>query len=117
MFHIKTLNKISNVGISKFDIEKYTCGDNVENPQAIMVRSASMHEMEMPQSLLAIARAGAGVNNIPVADCTDKGIVVFNTPVQTQTQLKSLLYAVFFLQAVRLQRLLTGAKQSRMMKM
>ena len=49
MFHIKTLNKISNVGISKFDTEKYTCGDNVENPQAIMVRSASMHEMEMPQ--------------------------------------------------------------------
>ena len=45
MFHIKTLNKISNVGISKFDTEKYTCGDNVENPQAIMVRSASMHEM------------------------------------------------------------------------
>lgn len=91
MFHIKTLNKISNVGISKFDTEKYTCGDNVENPQAIMVRSASMHEMEMPQSLLAIARAGAGVNNIPVADCTDKGIVVFNTPGANANAVKELV--------------------------
>ncbi len=91
MFHIKTLNKISNVGISKFDTEKYTCSDNVENPQAIMVRSASMHEMEMPQSLLAIARAGAGVNNIPVADCTDKGIVVFNTPGANANAVKELV--------------------------
>jgi len=91
MFHIKTLNKISNVGISKFDTEKYTCGDNVENPQAIMVRSASMHEMEMPQSLLAIARAGAGVNNIHVADCTDKGIVVFNTPGANANAVKELV--------------------------
>ncbi len=91
MFHIRTLNKISNVGISKFDTEKYTCGDNVENPQAIMVRSASMHEMEMPQSLLAIARAGAGVNNIPVADCTDKGIVVFNTPGANANAVKDLV--------------------------
>lgn len=91
MFHIRTLNKISNVGISKFDTEKYICGDNVENPQAIMVRSASMHEMEMPQSLLAIARAGAGVNNIPVADCTDKGIVVFNTPGANANAVKELV--------------------------
>lgn len=91
MFHIRTLNKISNVGISKFDTEKYTCSDNVENPQAIMVRSASMHEMEMPQSLLAIARAGAGVNNIPVADCTDKGIVVFNTPGANANAVKELV--------------------------
>ena len=80
MYNIKTLNKISNVGLSKFDKSKYVYGDDVENPDAIMVRSAAMHDMEMPASLLAIARAGAGVNNIPVADCTQKGIVVFNTP-------------------------------------
>ena len=91
MFNIKTLNKISNVGISKFDTDKYTCGDAVENPDAIMVRSASMHEMEMPESLLAIARAGAGVNNIPVADCTDKGIVVFNTPGANANAVKELV--------------------------
>lgn len=91
MFTIKTLNKISNVGLSEFNAEKYTCGDNLENPDAIMVRSASMHEMEMPQSLLAIARAGAGVNNIPVADCTDKGIVVFNTPGANANAVKELV--------------------------
>ena len=66
MYNIKTLNKISDVGLSKFGKDKYVYGDNVENPDAVMVRSASMHDMEMPKSLLAIARAGAGVNNIPV---------------------------------------------------
>ena len=80
MYNIKTLNKISNVGLSKFDKSNYLCADDIENPDAIMVRSASMHEMEMPKSLLAIARAGAGTNNIPVAECAEKGIVVFNTP-------------------------------------
>ena len=68
MYNIKTLNKISEVGLSKFDTSKYAYGDNIENPDAIMVRSASMHDMEMPESLLAIARAGAGVNNIPGAN-------------------------------------------------
>ena len=62
MFNIKTLNKISDVGLSKFDTAKYSYGNEVENPDAIMVRSASMHDMDFPESLLAIARAGAGVN-------------------------------------------------------
>ncbi|MBQ7740818.1 MAG: 3-phosphoglycerate dehydrogenase [Eubacterium sp.] len=91
MFNIKTLNKISNVGLSKFDTNKYTYGDNIENPDAIMVRSASMHDMEMPASLLAIARAGAGTNNIPVADCAEKGIVVFNTPGANANAVKELV--------------------------
>lgn len=80
MFHIKTLNKISPLGMEKFDRSTYAWGDDIENPDAIMVRSASMHDMEMPQSLLAIARAGAGVNNIPLDKCAEDGIVVFNTP-------------------------------------
>ena len=80
MFTVKTLNKISNVGLSKFDEAKYTIDDNTQSPDAIMVRSAAMHDMEMPESLLAIARAGAGVNNIPIPKCTDLGIAVFNTP-------------------------------------
>ena len=80
MFHIQTLNKISPVGLNKFDPANYTVDAPETTPDAIMVRSASMHDMEMPESLLAIARAGAGVNNIPVADCAQKGIVVFNTP-------------------------------------
>lgn len=91
MFNIKTLNKISEVGLSKFSEDKYVHSDEVENPDAIMVRSASMHEMEMPESLLAIARAGAGVNNIPVAECTDNGIVVFNTPGANANAVKELV--------------------------
>lgn len=91
MYNIKTLNKISNVGLSKFDKSKYAYGDNVANPDAIMVRSASMHDMEMPSSLLAIARAGAGTNNIPVAECAEKGIVVFNTPGANANAVKELV--------------------------
>ncbi len=91
MYNIKTLNKISNVGLSKFDKSKYSYGDDIENPDAIMVRSASMHDMEMPESLLAIARAGAGTNNIPVADCAEKGIVVFNTPGANANAVKELV--------------------------
>ncbi len=91
MFNIKTLNKISDVGLSKFDKSKYTYANEIDNPDAIMVRSASMHDMEMPESLLAIARAGAGVNNIPVADCAEKGIVVFNTPGANANAVKELV--------------------------
>ena len=79
MYNVQTLNKISAVGLSKLG-EGYTYGDNVENPDAVLVRSASMHDMDMPESLLAIARAGAGVNNIPLDKCSEQGIVVFNTP-------------------------------------
>lgn len=91
MFTIKTLNKISNVGLSKFDEAKYTLDDNAQSPDAIMVRSAAMHDMEMSQSLLAIARAGAGVNNIPIQKCTDLGIAVFNTPGANANAVKELV--------------------------
>lgn len=91
MYHIKTLNKISPVGLDNFDRAKYTWGDDIENPDAILVRSASMHEMELPKSLLAIARAGAGVNNIPVDKCAEEGIVVFNTPGANANAVKELV--------------------------
>lgn len=91
MYNIKLLNKISNVGLAKFDTKKFAYSDDMENPDAIMVRSASMHDMEMPESLLAIARAGAGTNNIPVADCANKGIVVFNTPGANANAVKELV--------------------------
>lgn len=91
MFHIQTLNKISPVGLNKFDPANYTVDAPETTPDAIMVRSASMHDMEMPESLLAIARAGAGVNNIPVADCAQKGIVVFNTPGANANAVKELV--------------------------
>lgn len=91
MYNIKLLNKISNVGLKKYDTSKYVYGDDVQNPDAIMVRSASMHDMQMPESLLAIARAGAGTNNIPVSDCADNGIVVFNTPGANANAVKELV--------------------------
>lgn len=91
MYNIKLLNKISNVGLSKFDTKEFAYSDDMEIPDAIMVRSASMHDMEMPESLLAIARAGAGTNNIPVADCANKGIVVFNTPGANANAVKELV--------------------------
>ena len=93
MFTVKTLNKISNVGLSKFDEAKYTIDDSAQSPDAIMVRSAAMHDMEMPSSLLAIARAGAGVNNIPIPKCTDLGIAVFNTPGANANAVKELVIA------------------------
>ena len=80
MYQIQTLNKISPIGLGRFDRTKYTWGDEMEAPDAVLVRSASMHDMDFPASLMAIARAGAGVNNIPLDDCARKGIVVFNTP-------------------------------------
>lgn len=90
MYNIKTLNKISSVGLSRLG-DNYTCADEIENPDAILVRSASMHEMEMPESLLAIARAGAGVNNIPLDKCSEQGIVVFNTPGANANAVKELV--------------------------
>ena len=97
MFNIQMLNKISSVGTDNFDKAKYNVALEVENPDAIMVRSASMHEMEFGDKLLAIARAGAGVNNIPIEKCSDEGIVVFNTPGANANAVKELAICALFL--------------------
>ena len=110
MFNIKTLNKISNVGLSKFDTTKYTYGDDIENPDAIMVRSAAMHDMLMPESLLAIARAGAGVNNIPVDKCTEQGIVVFNTPGANANAVKELVICGLLLSSRKITKAIDWCK-------
>lgn len=110
MFKIKTLNKISDVGLSKFDTSKYTYANEMDNPDAIMVRSASMHDMEMPESLLAIARAGAGVNNIPVADCAKKGIVVFNTPGANANAVKELVICGLLLSSRKITKAIEWCK-------
>ncbi len=78
--NIKLLNKIAKVGTSRLPADRYTVGEDVGAPAGIMVRSAAMHDYEFNPELLAIARAGAGVNNIPLDRCTGEGIVVFNTP-------------------------------------
>lgn len=80
MYKIKTLNSISPVIHNVLSVDKYMITDAEPAPDGILVRSAAMHDMKMPNTLLAIARAGAGVNNIPLDKCTDQGIVVFNTP-------------------------------------
>ncbi len=90
MYNIQTLNKISKAGLSRLG-DNYTVADDVQNPEAILVRSAAMHDMELPESLLAIARAGAGVNNIPLDKCSEKGIVVFNTPGANANAVKELV--------------------------
>ena len=79
MKHIHYLNKISPKGTALWT-EDYTVAENIADADALLVRSANMHEMELPENLLAVARAGAGVNNIPLTSCADQGIVVFNTP-------------------------------------
>ena len=92
MFEIKTLNKISPFGLEVFD-SNYKCADDFENPDAVIVRSASMHELELPSNLKAIARAGAGVNNIPIDRCSEQGVVVFNTPGANANAVKELVIA------------------------
>ena len=92
MFQIQTLNKISPVGLAELGAD-YQVADTVENPDAILVRSAVMHEMEFGSNLLAIARAGAGVNNIPLDRCAENGIVVFNTPGANANGVKELALA------------------------
>ena len=96
MSNILTLNKISKIGLSKFTSD-YKISDNIENPDAVILRSFNMHEYDMPKSLLAIGRAGAGVNNIPVEKCAEDGIVVFNTPGANANAVKELVIAGLFL--------------------
>ncbi len=90
MYNILTLNKIAACGTDKFDKTVYTVADDIADPTAIMVRSAKMHDMEFGDDLLAIARAGAGTNNIPVDKCAEQGIVVFNTPGANANAVKEL---------------------------
>lgn len=80
MFNIKTMNSISPAGIEVLTKKGCNVGEDVEEPEGLLLRSANIHDTELPESLLAIARAGAGYNNIPVEDCAEKGIVVFNSP-------------------------------------
>lgn len=92
MYNILTLNKISEPGLSRFSAD-YKCSTEVEAPDAILVRSAAMHDMQFDKNTLAIARAGAGVNNIPIDRCSEEGIVVFNTPGANANAVKELVIA------------------------
>ena len=91
MYHIKTFNKISPVGLNKFDPECYAVGDDERNEDGILVRSAKLHDYDFPENLLAIARAGVGVNNIPLDRCSETGIAVFNPPGANANAVKELV--------------------------
>ena len=93
MHKIQTLNKIDSEGLKNFPLDQYEIASDLTNPDAVIVRSFKMHDMELPSSLKAIARAGAGVNNIPIDKCTENGIVVFNTPGANAHGVKELVIA------------------------
>lgn len=97
MYHIKTMNKISPKGLAVLDHDRFDVGDQIENEHAILVRSAALHEYDFPDELLAIARAGAGVNNIPIDRCSEAGIVVFNTPGANANAVKELAICALLL--------------------
>ena len=97
MKNVLLMNKIAKVGTDVFDRSEYAVGDAVESPVAMMVRSASLHETEFGKELLAIARCGAGVNNIPVDRCAEQGIVVFNTPGANANGVKELAICALML--------------------
>ena len=98
MFQINCLNPISKIGLANFT-DNYQVVDDVNAADGILVRSAAMHDMDLPASLLAVARAGAGVNNIPLDKCAEKGIVVFNTPGANANGVKELVIAGMLLAA------------------
>ena len=93
MYNVKLLNKIAAIGLNRLDSAKYTCAEDIENAAAIMVRSASMHEYELEKETLCVARAGAGVNNIPLDKFAEEGVVVFNTPGANANAVKELVIA------------------------
>jgi len=97
MYKIQTLNKISTRGLDLLPREEYEVASDMRAPDAIMVRSQKMHDMELGEDLKAIARAGAGVNNVPVEKCTEKGVLVFNTPGANANSVKELVLAGLFL--------------------
>ncbi len=109
MFSIKTLNKIAACGTQQFGAG-YQVSDGETNPDGIVLRSFNMHEMELPSNLKGVARAGAGVNNIPIDKCSEKGIVVFNTPGANANAVKELVIAGLLMASRKITDAVTWAK-------
>jgi len=112
-FKVQTFNKISDTGLSRFPAERYAISDEVSNPDALLVRSASLHDFSFERGLKAIARAGAGVNNIPLDKCTSSGIVVFNTPGANANAVKELVIAGLLLSS---RKIIEGINWSQTLK-
>ena len=113
MFKIQTLNKIATIGLEGFSREQYEIASDILNPDAILVRSADMHNLQLPASVKAIGRAGAGVNNIPVEQCSKRGIVVFNTPGANANGVKELVLAGLLMSS---RRVVQGIEWARTLK-
>ena len=109
MYKIKTLNKISKKGLGILG-KNYEISDDCENPDGIILRSFKMHDMELPESLRAVARAGAGVNNIPLDKCSEKGIVVFNTPGANANAVKEIVICSLLLSSRKVVQGINWAK-------
>lgn len=109
MYKIQTLNKISKKGLSVLGTN-YDIADDCQNPDGIILRSFKMHDMELPDSLKAIARAGAGVNNIPIEKCSEQGIVVFNTPGANANAVKELVICALLLSSRKIVQGIEWAK-------
>ena len=97
MYRIKTMNKIASAGLDQLDKSRFQVGEDVENEDGILVRSAKMHDYVFPDALRAIARAGAGTNNIPIDRCSEAGVVVFNTPGANANAVKELVICALML--------------------
>lgn len=110
MYNVKLLNKIADTGLSRLPADKFTCGTDVPDCDAILVRSADLNSAEFNPELLCIARAGAGVNNIPLDRCAEQGIVVFNTPGANANAVKELVICGLFLASRRISASIEWAK-------
>ena len=111
MYNVLTLNSISEVGLNKLNPKKYVIGNEIADPDGIILRSYDMHQMELPETLAAVARAGAGTNNIPIDKCSEKGIVVFNTPGANANAVKELVLTGIFLSSRKIVAGIEWAKQ------
>lgn len=110
MYKIQTLNKISPKGLNLLPHDNYEYATEIVNPDAILVRSSQMHDMKLPASLKAIARAGTGVNNIPIQNCSERGIVVFNTPGANANGVKEMVLMGLFISSRKVFQGITWAK-------
>ncbi|MCZ8105012.1 MAG: phosphoglycerate dehydrogenase [Burkholderiales bacterium] len=99
MFKVRTYNRIAVRGLDRFDRASFEVGSDIGHPDAFLIRSQALHDIEFPDTLLAIARAGAGVNNVPIARCSAAGVVVFNTPGANANAVKDLVVAGMLLSA------------------
>ena len=102
MFKVKTFNTVSPKGLARLTEQGYTVGEDISDPDAILLRSYNLHDVTFPDSVLAVARCGAGVNNIPIGACSDQGVVVFNTPGANANSVKELVICALLLSSRRI---------------